>query len=158
MKRIIVYGILMGTLLLSTAVCFGGEAWQMEVTAGAGNATNRLVVGQAVDATEGIDGRYDIPALLSGDIQAYLDLEGEAYWKDIRDVCSGPCERTWTVMVLSSLADETVTLRWNSSSMPGVTALALTDETTAETVDMTATREYSYQNTGARNFTLKVTW
>jgi hypothetical protein len=158
MKRRIAYGMLMGTLLLGTAVCYGGEAWQMEIAAGVGNATNRLVVGQAADATEGVDGRYDIPALLSGDIQAYLDLGGEAYWRNIKDVCTGPCEKTWAVTVASSLAGETVTLRWNPSSVPGLAALALTDEATAETVDMSQAGAYSYQNTGARTFTLKVAW
>jgi hypothetical protein len=158
MKRKIVYSILVVALLLVTAVCYGGEAWQMEITASVQNAANRLVIGQAVDATGGIDGRYDVPALLSGDIQAYLDLEGEAYWRDTRDVCSGPCEKTWTVTVASSLAGETVTLRWNPSSVPGEAGLALTDETTAETVDMTKAGAYSYQNTGTRVFTLKVTW
>jgi hypothetical protein len=158
MKGNIVFSILGVSLLIGSAVCYGGATWQMEITAGVGSATNRLVVGQAVDATEGVDGRYDIPALLSGDILAYLDLDGEAYWKDIRDVCGGPCERIWTVTVASSLAGETVTLRWNPSSVSGGMGLALTDETTAETVDMTTTGSYSYQNTGARVFTLKVTW
>jgi hypothetical protein len=158
MKRKIVYSILVVSLLLGSAVCYGEDAWEMEITASVQNAANRLVIGQAADATEGVDGRYDIPALLSGDIQAYLDLEGEAYWKDMRDVCSEPCERTWTVTVISPLADETVILRWNPSSMPGVAALILTDEATAETVDMRTTGAYSYHNTGVRTFTLKVTW
>jgi hypothetical protein len=158
MKRKIVYSILVVALLLGPAVCYGEDAWEMEISASVQNAANRLVIGQAVDATGGIDGRYDIPALLGGDIQAYLDLDEEAYWKDIRDVCSGPCERIWTATVVSSLAGETVTLRWNPSSVPGEAGLALTDETTAETVDMTKAGAYSYQNTGARVFTLKVTW
>jgi hypothetical protein len=154
----LLYSVLTVALLLDVGVCSGGEAWEIEMRAGIRNATNRLVIGQAADATEGIDGRHDIPALLGGDIRAYLALEGEAYWKDIRGSCESPCEKIWSVTVDSGLAGENVTIAWDASGMPEGASLELTDESTGRRTDMRQVSSYLYENAGTRAFTVRAFW
>jgi type 1 fimbria pilin len=158
MKKGMLYIVSAAAVLFMTGPAFAGGAWEMEITAQVQDATNRLVIGQAADATEGKDGRYDIPALLGGDIRAYLDLEGEAYWKDIREACDGACEKVWTITVESGLAGETVTLAWDAASVPEGASLVLTDESTGGTVDMGQASSYHFENTGTRTFTVRVSW
>ena len=153
----ILLSVLAAALHLGAGVCQGGEAWEVELRASVRNATNRLVIGQAGDATEGVDGRHEIPALLGGDIRASLALEGGAYWKDMRGPCESPCEKTWSITVDSGLAGEIITLTWDAAGVPEGAGLELTDESTGRRLDMRQSSS-RYENTGTRVFTVRVFW
>lgn len=150
---------IMAITFISAGVSYAGSGWQFEITAKVLNAENRLVVGQEPDASDGLDGMYDVPALLSGDIQAYIDLEGDTYWKDIKEACAAPCKKTWTLVVESWAEGQTVELGWKPSGMPAGVRMVLTDMATGEEIDMKKEQGYAYVNRGRREFTVGVqTW
>ena len=131
----------------------------MNITAKVQNAENRLTIGQKSDASDLIDGRYDVPALLAGDIEAYIELEGDKYWKDIRQACNAACKKTWNIVVESEVQGQSIELIWKSSDIPDNAEMVLMDRKTSKKTDMTLSHEYIYENTGKREFIVEVqTW
>jgi hypothetical protein len=139
-------------LQLSCGIVFAADAWQADIKIGVQNAEIRLVVGQSPDATDGIDGAYDIPALLAGDIQSCLILEGKEYWKDIK---SSSGNKTWDFTVESELAGKDINIKWNPARVPSDMKVMLTDMNTGTAMDMRSQSGYTYQNTGKRQFSIK---
>lgn len=137
-----------------------GDGWETTIKVSVLTAENKLVIGQKADASDAIDGRYDVPALLAGDIQAYTGLEGDKYWKDIRQTCNAACKKIWDIVIESDLEGEVVKLSWNSPAIPNGTGVVMKDTETGEIIDMcSGQQEYGYENKGSRKFTLEVsTW
>jgi hypothetical protein len=131
------------------------DSWEINIKARLLNAENKLTIGQRPDATDSIDGRYDIPALLAGDIKAYIELEGDKYWKDIRQSCKIPCKKTWNIIVESEIQGELIELSWDLESIPHDTRVILIDTETGEVIDMDSEHKYTYKNTGPRGFILE---
>lgn len=129
-----------------------GEGWETTLTVGLNNAENKLVFGQRPDATDGPDGLYDVPALLSGDIEAYFELQDGKYWRDIR--ADGGTQ--WTVTVRSELIGETIRLNWIPGDMPEGASVVLMDDTARQAFDMTSGNGYEYKNDGPRQFRIQV--
>ena len=158
-KSIIIATIIIIQLFIITTVIFAGNKWQMNITAKVQNAENRLTIGQRPDASDLIDGRYDVPALLAGDIKAYIELEGDKYWKDIRQACSTACKKKWNIIVDSALQGYIIKLNWNSSNIPDNASMVLVDKKNGEMSDMKSSNEYVYENTGKRELIVEVqTW
>ncbi|MEW6214536.1 MAG: hypothetical protein AB1478_04935 [Nitrospirota bacterium] len=144
-------------LLLLYSVVYAGDGWQTDIKVSVLNAENRLSIGQKPDAQDGIDGRYDVPALLSGDIMAYIELEGREYWRDLKGMCEiVPCTKQWNIFVESELKGETVRLKWKPSDLSSDIDMTLTDTATGTMIDMKKQSEYSYKNTGKRQFRVEV--
>jgi hypothetical protein len=139
-------------LLLLCSIVFASDEWQTDIKVSVLNAENRLTIGQRPNATDGIDGRYDIPAFLAGDIQAYIELEGQKYWKDIR---SETGNKTWNFFVESELTGEYIQLRWNPAQIPSDVHIMLTDTATGTAIDMKSRSSYSYANAGERQFVIE---
>lgn len=140
-------------LILATAShAMGG--WQLEIRAKVQRAETRLVIGQDAGATDGLDGAFDVPAFLGGEIMAHIALDSGQFWKDIRALCEAGCKKTWHITVEATAQKETVTLSWEPASAPQ--GLWLVDETTGKAIEMRATGSYSYLNAGARGFTVEV--
>ena len=158
-KTIIILTIIIIQILIISNVLFAGDKWQMNIIAKVQNAENRLTIGQSLDASDLIDGRYDVPALLAGDIEAYIELENDKYWKDIRKTCNASCNKTWNIIVESSVQEHLIELIWNSSDIPDNAGMVLIDKKTGKKIDMISSHEYIYKNTGKREFTVEErTW
>jgi hypothetical protein len=142
--------------LLLYTVASAGESWQADIKVGVIDAENRLSIGQRPDATDGWNARYDVPAILSGDIMAYIEeSEGGKYWRKFKGCCARRlCIRKWDVLVESDLKGQIIKLSWDPSSFPPAMTifLMLMDEATGDVVNMQAQPEYSYKNTGKRKF------
>jgi len=133
------------------------DGWEINIKAKILNAENKLTIGQRPDATDGIDGKYDIPGLLAGDIKAYIELEGDKYWRDIRQSCNTPCKKTWNIIVESGIQGQLIELSWNSSDIPRDASMVLIDTETGKVIDMkSADYKYIYKNKGRREFIVEV--
>jgi hypothetical protein len=143
--------------LLSSPV-FAGEGWRTDIKVNLMDAQNRVSIGQKPDAADGWDTRYDVPAMLFGDIMAYIEEpEGRKYWRKFRSSCNGyPCIKKWDLLVDSELEGQIIKLNWNSSSFPSGTKILLIDNVTGNVIDMRAQTEYSYKNIGKRKFQVEV--
>jgi hypothetical protein len=132
----------------------GGEGWQADIKVSLMDAENRLSIGQRPDATDGWDARYDVPAILSGDILAYIEeAEGGKYWRKFKSSCGMRlCTKNWDILVESDLKGQIIKLSWNPSSFPAGMMIFLTDAATGEVINMQAQAEYSCKNSGERKF------
>jgi hypothetical protein len=148
---------LLGCILLAGSV-WAGDEWRMELRIAVENARTRLVVGQHPEATDGVDGRWEIPALLSGRIQAFIARRGEGrYWQDLAAVCEeSPCARRWYIVVDAQAVGRTVTLTWDPAALPAGARVFLYDASTGTITKMHETGSYSYENAGRRGFALEV--
>jgi hypothetical protein len=155
-KNVLILIGLLSLISLSNAI-FAGDGWQIEIKASVLNAENRLSIGQRPDATDGIDGRYDIPALLSGDIMAYIELVDREYWKDIKGMCEREaCTKNWDIIIDSDLTGENIKLNWNPHYLPSDMNVTLADITTGNVIDMKKQSSYVYKHIGKRKFRLEV--
>ncbi|MEW6214946.1 MAG: hypothetical protein AB1478_07075 [Nitrospirota bacterium] len=158
MKKRIAIMIAAILLLLLYSAVYAGDDWQVGIKVSVLNAENRLSIGQRPDATDGIDGRYDVPALLSGDIMAYIELEGGKYWRDIKGVCEiQPCTKEWNIFVESELEGKLINLKWNPSDLPLDMNITLTDTAIGVVIDIKKQSVYEYENTGKRQFRVEMT-
>jgi hypothetical protein len=130
----------------------GIDGWETNLAITAMSADSRLSFGQRADATDGIDGQYEVPAMLSGDIRAYFICNGSKVWRDIRGI--GPNGKTWNLVIETSLTGKDIELQWNTDSLPEGSMLL--DMKTGDSVDMHANSAYRYQHNETRNFTIEV--
>jgi hypothetical protein len=144
-------------LSLLSPVC-AQESWQADIKVSVSDAQNRLTLGQRVDATDGWNTKYDVPAVLSGDIMAYVEEPlGIKYWRKFKAPCEGrPCTKKWEVVIESDLGDQTIRMNWSFSSFPADMAISLIDGLTGNTIDMMTQTEYTYKNSGKRRFQVDV--
>lgn len=143
------------TVFFMASFASPGMGWMMEVGVKVLDAQQRLIIGQAADAKDGIDGRYDVPAFLSGDVAAYMELDGGRYWKDIKTDCTG-CTKAWELFIESRLENELITLRWNSALLPPGAKAKITDVSSGASFDMRKTSGHAYLNTGGRRFRVEI--
>ena len=154
-KKAIITAAAITVMSISTNVSACENGWNLSIKAKVFNAENRLVIGQVSGAGDGIDGRYDVPALLAGGIRAYIELEGREYWKDIRESCDIQCQKGWNIFVESRALGEIVELGWNPSDIPDAVNVILIDTATGEITDMKTEHNKAYENTGKRAFIVK---
>ncbi len=127
------------------------DGWETNIVISAGVAENRLSLGQRPDATDGKDGRYDVAAMLGGDIKA--SFEG-SLWRDIK---ANDGQKSWNMKVESPLNDSNISLNWNRAGFPAGYNVSLIDREAGRSVNMTTTGVYTYRNTGPRGINLVVT-
>jgi hypothetical protein len=137
---------------------FAGDGWQTDMRVSLMDAQNRLSIGQKLDAADGRDARYDVPAILLGEVMAYIEEpDGGKYWRKFRSDCDRhPCSKRWDILVESDWEGEIIRLSWNPSSFPAEMMITLLDEATGDTMNMQAQAEYSYKNAGKRRFQIEV--
>lgn len=108
------------------------DGWESEIRFHSGNASARLIFGQASDATDGMDGQYDVPALLNGTLQVVFD-NGQQLWRDIRSMENH--SSSWTIDILT--APGKIVLDWETKNLP---PLLLVDNATGQTFSMNDNR------------------
>jgi hypothetical protein len=157
-KKSVIIGATIIIQIILAGVLNAQDEWEMNIKGKCLNAENRLVIGQRTDASDVIDGRYDVPALLSeGLIKAYMDLEGGQYWKDIKKTCNAPCSKTWNIHVESEDLGEIIELSWDPVHIPANIGIILIDQGTGKTVAMNLEPYvYTYKNPGRREFKVEV--
>lgn len=155
-KRTMIYFAIISQITLAAGISSGSDDWIMTMKIGVLNAESKLIIGQMADATDSIDNRFDIAALLSGDINAYLTADNKAMWQDIKAICSGTCSKTWDIIIESGLAGRTITIHWRQSDIPAGITLRLKDTTSGLSLDMKTADTYSYVNNGAREFMVEM--
>jgi len=143
-------------------VCFSpvtvqaDSGWEANIVVSVLNAENRLSFGERPDATEDFDNRYDVPAMLSGDIEAYFLLnDGTNCWRDIK-AAGRTGVKSWDLHIESSLVGEIVKIKWDPELLPHNLIFRLIDYETGTIVDMRRHNSYSYQNNGDRCLRLEV--
>jgi hypothetical protein len=155
-NKLILTAFVMMALMIHAAVSEAGSKWEMSIKAKLNSAENTLVIGQSPDARDGIDGIHDVPALLSGDIAAYVELEGYEYWKNIQGECTAPCSTIWNIFIEAETLGQTIELSWDPEGVPDSISMTLTDRATGNTVDMGSQQHISFENTGEREFIIEV--
>ncbi len=139
--------LLLGLVSVMTGSASAADDWSLEINASVLNAQNKLVIGQNTIASDSIDGLYDIPALLSGDIKAYMPLDGQFLWTDLRASCDTSCEKQWNIVIESPLTGELIRLSWDPDQIPDGMSLVLVDTDTGVEVDMSRESAFSFENT-----------
>ena len=151
-KKIIIAAAAITVMSISANVSACENGWNLSIKANVLNAENRLIIGQVPGAGDGIDGRYDVPALLSGDIKAYIELEGKEYWKDIKEPCNNPCRKSWNIFVESEVWGQIIEIAWNPLDIPENISVILIDTATGEITDMKTEQSKAYDNAGKKRF------
>ena len=152
MKKTIWVLLVAATLAAATLAAEPGFAWEASLEVGVQNARNKLSFGQRPDATDGIDGLYDVPALLSGDIKACFLLEGDKYWRDVK----AEGAKQWVLVIESELEGEVISIGWKPGELPEQADIVLMDDTARMAFDMKTGSSYSYKNDSPRQFRIEV--
>ncbi len=142
-------------LFIGMPVAQASDGWEANIVVGVSTAENKLSFGQMADATDGIDGKYDVPAMLSGNVKAYFADAGKSYWRSIKALSVGQPKK-WNMRVESTLNGETVMVRWNPRKLPSSGAISITDTVSGKVTDMRADDSYSFRNEGARELLIEV--
>jgi len=137
--------IVVSALSLSPFVANAGSVpgWEIKLNAAQGSAGINMYLGQRVDATDGIDGYYDVPAFTSDGFDAHLSLEGGRYWRDIRQYRQGST-KTWRIEIQPD-GSGPVSLRWKPADIPPNVTVLLVDTVSGTIIDMKQDSEYEVQ-------------
>ena len=127
-------------MLVGLSVCsaYASDGWELQLKVSAGHVSSKVSFGQQVDATAGRDGYYDVPAMLSGSLQAAFLNGGGTLWRDIRSAGAGE----WQLQIDSQVG-EPVSLSWNSQDLPAGVTLKLFNAVSGDVVDMTSASTYT---------------
>ena len=145
-------------LAWSTSIPASAEEWEAQIVASTPDgAENSIYFGQKPDASDGYDSRYEVRAMLGGDIEAYFphaewDVLAERFWRDIK----APDQmKSWVFEVNTALSGTETMLKWNPLKFPEGYAVELTDMAQNTVIDMTSQSEHSYYTySGPRQFTI----
>lgn len=154
-KMVTIAAIAVTIMLMNIRLSTAENDWQVNIKAKILDVENRLVIGQGHEAGDGIDGRYDVPALLGGDIEAYIELEDNRFWKDIKKSCENTCQKMWNIFVESN-AMGNMELTWDLLNIPNDISINLLDTKTGEIINMKTNNKYPFENTGKRRLIVEV--
>lgn len=135
------------------------DGWDAVILIGAGDTEYKLSVGVRRDARDGIDGRYDVPALFTegSAIRAYLPLESGEFWRDVKETClPGSCIKTWDIVVESAGDGSPVRLTWDPASFAGRSGVFLTDVLSGVRIDMKKQSGSSFEEVAKRVLRMEV--
>ncbi len=134
--------------------------WELTLRVEAETGHNQLVLGADSTATDGYDSLWEVYAMLGGEIEAYFphpewNMVHQVFWRDIRAKASGMTTE-WSFVVDSSLNNYDFTVKWDISRVPDDYTIFLTDDTTAQQMDMRLITSYSFLYTDCRTFRVAV--
>lgn len=152
MKLLAGVTMLLAGCLLSVASAWAADDWEVALKVKAGVAENKLSFGQKADATDGIDGRYDVPAILSGDVRASFLEKGKSYWRDIKALAPGAIS-SWDLQVEATRPGP-VELRWSGVFLKSA-VVSLVDLATGERVNMQTERSFVFNYDGPRSLRIE---
>jgi len=156
-KIFMIVALLSFMTLITGMNAVAGPLWKADITVSAMTDSNRLILGQAGDATDGFENSYEGRALLSGNLMAYFyypewGMDTAYFWSDIKDAT---LPKEWVFYIGSQYTDKDITLKWNLKA-PETLKVYIVDDTPGTVVDMRENSSYIYRNTStaARKFTV----
>ena len=129
--------------------------WELPLTVSAGRAVQHLTLGERADATDGIDGLYEVPALPGGKLRAAFALAGGRYWRDIRPLSAR--HQCWTVVISAPHSAAEVTVAWGNLPQGKGLSARLTDPASGRIVDAVSQHQYRFRSNGTRTLILDIT-
>jgi len=147
---LIVSCLLCGTFITSSSAADG---WETNIMVASGNAESSLSFGQMSDATDLTDGLYDVPAMLSGGLQAYFQSNEGFFWRDIRAIES---ETGWQ-LVVSSQTGYPITITWDPADLPAEGKITMINNSNRHETDMRNSSEYLLENNDETSLLIVVT-
>ena len=129
------------------------DGWEAAITVTSGNAESRLSFGQQPDATDLNDGRYDVPAMLSGTIQVYSQTKDGPFWRDIKAMDSS---KEWQ-LIITSRTGQPISITWNPANLPADANVKLIDAANGREIGMNASSAYTLENTSDALLLIEVT-
>lgn len=142
-------------IVIGVSPSLATDGWEINIVVSVGVAENRLSFGQRPDATDGVDGQYDVPAMLSGDVRAYFPNPDGKYWRDIKAMTPGAV-KIWEINIESPLTGQMVEVKWKRELLPENARVNLIDNSAGAVIDMKAQGSYKYQNNGQRQLKVEV--
>ena len=141
-------------------LALGGNAWaaagwEIPLTVSAGRAVQHLSLGERADATDGIDGLYEVPALPGGNLRAAFALAGGRYWRDIRSASAR--HQRWTLVIAAPRTAAQVTMAWGNLPQGKGLSARLTDPASGRIVDAVRQHQYRFRSNGTRTLILDIT-
>jgi len=133
-------------LLVGSSMADAAAGWETNLLISAGTAESRLSLGQRSDATSEEDGRYDVPAMLSGTLRAAFTGGGGSLWRDIR--AFGRNREEWHLAIASSNG-QPVKIGWDAKGLPKGFRFELIDEAAGQVIAMESSSAYKPAKTAA---------
>lgn len=153
--KIMVPALVVAMMLFAFNSAYAEDGWEVNLLVSDGNARNKLSLGMKPDATDEVDGKYDVAAMLAGDIKAWIDLGNRTLWRDIRALELGK-KVAWEIKVESARVGQRIEIKWRQTRLPLNGKVYLKDIKAGTTIDMKAIASYSYKNNGLRQFRVEV--
>lgn len=147
MKKNILMLIFIGSnLLVGNPLVEAAAGWESNLLVSAGVAESRLSLGQRADATNLADGRYDVPAMLGGSLQAAFTGGGGPLWRDIR--AFGRDREEWQ-LAIAGFGDQPVKIAWDAEGLPSGLRFELIDEDGGRVIAMDSCSAYTVADSAA---------
>jgi hypothetical protein len=153
--------------LLPSDACASAE-WEVTVRVEAAGGHNDLILGADATATDGYDPVWEVYAMLGGYLEAYFphpewEMVHDIFCRDIKAKAHGKTME-WSFVADSSedesgnpyLYNYNFTITWDLSRVPEDYTILLTDNTTAQQLDMRLNTSYSFLYTDSRTFKVTV--
>ena len=138
----------------STSFAFAADGWETSLTISVAGAENKLSFGQQADATDSIDGQYDVPPMIGGLITSYFSDGGGLLWRDIRALT--PRIKSWKLHIESSLSDKYIFLTWDPTKLPDRAGVILKDTINGVVVNMNDRNMFAFKNVGPKELEIVV--
>jgi len=145
-KNIWIGLVMVSGLLVGSSSAKAATGWESNLLVSAGAVESQLSFGQRADATNLADGRYDVPAMLSGTLQAAFTGGGGSLWRDIRALGREPEE--WQLVVASS-GGRPVQITWDAEKLPEGFNFELLDADGDQVIAMDSIAMYTLANPAA---------
>jgi hypothetical protein len=129
--------------------------WEIQLTVSAGRIAQHLSFGERANATDGIDGLYEVPAMPGAGLRAAFLISGGRYWRDIRPLSVHA--QHWTLVVAAPRTATEVTLNWGTLPRGRGLIARLTDAASGRSVDAIGRHHYRFRNTGTRTLIFEIT-
>ncbi len=166
-KRLILAGLLIAVLLVSTSVAQAAPEWKVTILATSGDGKGTLELGADPTATDGLDKLWDGYAMLGGQFRVYFPkpewgvVNGgvvyfDKFWRDIRAKAPGT-ESEWPIVIESDLPNKDVSMTWDLSSIPADYTVSLVlNDAGGQVIDMRTSPSYSFTYSVPRNLSVRV--
>lgn len=129
--------------------------WEIPLTVSAGRTAQHLSLGERADATDGIDGLYEVPAMPGAGLGAAFLIAGGRYWRDIHSL--SPRDQRWTLIVAAPRTATEVTLSWGKLPQSRGLIARVSDPASGQSIDAVAQHSYRFHNTGTRTLIFEIT-
>jgi hypothetical protein len=145
------------TLFLATgtaSLVLAADGWETNLTITVAGAENNLSFGQRDDATDALDGQYDVPPMIGGTITSYFSDGGGLLWRDLRAFSQEI--KSWNLHIESPLVDKYIYVTWDPTKLPDGARVTLRDKINGVDVNMANRNMFAYKNAGPKELEIIV--